>query len=145
MGMFRRMIARFSPLLLGRYHRRADGRCQTGELGERVAACYLEAMGCRVLWRNFRGPHGGEVDLVVRDGVTLVFAEVKTRSSLQFGSPAEAVTLGKRKLIERGAQNWLSGLAVEMPVIVRFDVVEVLLSEGERPEVNWIRGAFEGV
>ena len=71
-------------------------RQEVGKLGERLAASFLKKEGMKVLYRNFRAPKGGEVDLVCRDGDTLVFAEVKTRTSLRYGRPAEAVNKKNR-------------------------------------------------
>lgn len=113
----------------------------TGCLGERMAALFLEARGYRVLYRNFRGAHGGEVDLVCRHRRTLVFVEVKTRMSLWHGRPAEAVTPAKQHLIRRGAKEWLGRLrAGDVPA--RFDVVEVILRDGQLPDLNLIPSAF---
>jgi len=97
----------------------------------------------RVLYRNFRAPHGGEVDLVCRDKTcdALVFVEVKTRRSLDFGAPGEAVTREKQKLIARGALAWLDLLG-NPPIYFRFDIVEVLFV-GEMPRFNVIKDAFK--
>jgi putative endonuclease len=79
-----------------------------GREGERLAARWLGLHGgCNVLYRNFRADDGGEIDIVCRHGDTLVFAEVKTRTSDLYGRPAAAVTAEKRQLIIRGAREWL--------------------------------------
>jgi putative endonuclease len=70
-------------------------RAKTGELGEAIAARYVERAGMTLLARNYRGPHG-EIDLVARDGEELVFVEVRTRRSAEFGSPEESLTQRKR-------------------------------------------------
>jgi len=75
--------------------------------------------------RNWRC-RDGELDLVVRKARTLVFCEVKTRRSLSFGSPAEAVTAAKRARIRRLAARWLAERSVGVPGRIRFDVVAVL-------------------
>lgn len=93
-----------------------------------------------MLYRNFRAPRGGEVDLVCRDGDTLVFVEVKTRSTEFFGRPVEAVNLEKQRLITRGALAWLRMLD-NPEILFRFDVVEVVM-EGGKPNVTLIRNAF---
>lgn len=118
------------------------GKDAVGVEGERLAAIYLRAEGMKILWRNFRAPTGGEVDIVARDRKTLVFAEVKTRTSLAYGRPIEAVTMEKRYLITRGALEWLRMLDYA-PRSFRFDVVEVLLADGEAPKLNLVRAAFE--
>lgn len=112
-----------------------------GRRGEAVAATWLWTQGCRVLWRNYRGPDGGEVDIVCRHRDVLAFVEVKTRTGTAFGRPAQAVTPEKQALILRGASAWLRLLGgPDIPW--RCDVVEVLLIPGNKPQVNWIQGAF---
>ncbi|MEP6672771.1 MAG: YraN family protein [Chthoniobacter sp.] len=114
-----------------------------GREGERLAARYLRRHGYKVLYRNFRAPHGGEVDVVCRDKTcdTLVFVEVKTRRSLAFGTPGEAVTREKQKLIARGA---LAGLELlgNPEIIFRFDIVEILFEE-DTPSFHIIKDAFK--
>ena len=113
-----------------------------GRQGENLAAKYLKRSRFRVLYRNFRAPSGGEVDLVCRDLDTdeLVFAEVKTRQTREFGDPSEAVNREKQDLIARGAIAWLRML--DFPDIrYRFDVVEVIISSDHR-EVVIIKNAF---
>ena len=117
-------------------------RIRVGRYGESVAAVYLKGCGYRVLRRNHKAARGGEVDLVCREKDTLVFVEVKTRTSLKFGRPAEAVTPSKQKLVARGGLDWLR-LLNSPEVAARFDVVEVLLEDGSPPEVSLIRDAFE--
>jgi putative endonuclease len=100
-----------------------------GRAGEKLAARHLRSNGHKILFRNFRAPHGGEVDIVCRDKRhnELVFVEVKTRSSEDFGRPLDAVDRKKRRLILRGAMTWLGML--DMPdMVFRFDVVEVVMS-----------------
>ena len=114
---------------------------ELGQRGEELAARYLRCHGHRVLYRNFRAPQGGEVDLVCRDTRhgELVFVEVKTRSSEDFGRPAEAVNLKKQRLIIRGAMRWLQLLS--MPDITyRFDIVEVVI--GPPLEIRHWENAF---
>jgi putative endonuclease len=113
-----------------------------GREGERLAARWLGLHGeCSVLSRNFRAGDGGEVDIVCRHGDTLVFAEVKTRTSDLFGRPAAAVTAEKRELIVRGAREWLR-LLDKPQVPFRFDIIEVILTDGHPPDINWLQGAF---
>ncbi|MEM7143983.1 MAG: YraN family protein [Verrucomicrobiota bacterium] len=116
---------------------------EIGEEGEWVAAkfLYLRA-GYKVLRKNYRAPKGGEVDLVCRNGDVLAFVEVKTRTSEDFGRPIDAVDDKKRRLIAKGALHWLRQLN-HPNINFRFDVVEVLLVDGEKPRVNLVRGAFE--
>lgn len=110
-----------------------------GRVGEDLAARHLRRHGYKILRRNFSAPRGGEVDIVCRHGRELVFVEVKTRSTEEFGRPFDAVDRKKRRLIIRGAMKWLRML--EMPDITfRFDVVEVIT---DPPEVRILENAFQ--
>ena len=80
---------------------------EIGDLGEKLACEWLWRSGARVLYRNFRAPKGGEVDLVLRDGSILCFVEVKTRTKRGEGRPLDAVDEAKQALIERGGREWL--------------------------------------
>ncbi len=106
-----------------------------------MAARFLRRRGYKVLYRRFRGPRRGEVDLVCRHGDTLVFVEVKTRASVAFGFPAEAVNAPKQELITRGALAWLR-LLDNPEVLFRFDIVEVVLAAGTPARINVIQEAF---
>ena len=112
-----------------------------GRRGEALAARHLRRNGFKVLHRNFRAPRGGEVDLVCREGNELVFVEVKTRSTRDFGSPASAVNREKQKLIARGALAWLRMLD-NPDIIFRFDIVEVVIDESGT-SFNIVRAAFQ--
>ena len=95
----------------------------------------------KVLYNNFRAPQGGEVDIVAREDDLLLFTEVKTRTSTAFGRPLDAVNRAKRKLIRRGANEWLRLLGTrEIPW--RYDVIEVILLEGEKPRVNRVENVM---
>lgn len=107
-----------------------------------MAARFLQRRhGYQLLYRNYRARGGGEVDLVCRDGDTLVFVEVKTRASLRFGRPAEAVNAGKQALITRGALAWLRLLG-NPDIFFRFDIVEVLVEPRRAPRFTLLRNAF---
>ena len=81
------------------------------------------------------------MDIVAREGKLLLFTEVKTRRSGGIGRPLDAVDREKSRLIERGANEWLRLLGTrEIPW--RFDVIEVILSEGERPQVRRVENVF---
>ena len=114
-----------------------------GREGERLAQRYLRRLGFKILYRNFRAPHGGEVDLVCRDKTcdALVFVEVKTRRGLGYGAPGEAVTRDKQKLIARGALAWLR-LLDNPDILFRFDIVEIVFDESG-PKFNLIKDAFK--
>ena len=111
-----------------------------GAYGERVAVRYLIDQGMVLLDRNWRC-RGGELDAVLRDGDTVVFAEVKTRRSGRFGPPAEAVVPAKVRRLRRLAALWLAQSRVR-PREVRFDVVSVLPRSSGPATVEHLRGAF---
>src|SRR5699024_428110 len=100
----------------------------TGRRGERWAAQYLERSGMRVVDRNWRG-RAGELDIVAREGPVLVVAEVKTRTSLERGHPAEAVDDAKRRRLRTLARAWARQHRVRA-ARVRVDTVAVLLLGG---------------
>jgi putative endonuclease len=117
-----------------------------GRRGEALAARHLRRNGYKVLYRNYKTPHGGEVDLVCRDKARreLVFIEVKTRTRSDFGRPADAVTPDKQRLIARGAMAWLR-LLDNPDLIFRFDIVEVIVDPAapRKPEITIIENAFQ--
>lgn len=120
---------------------------RTGDRGENVAAAYLEERGYLVLDRNYRFERA-EVDLVCfepaerdEDGGELVFVEVKTRSGLGFGRPEEAVTPEKQRHIVRATQAYLYERRLEGSPL-RFDVVSVMLPQGQPPQVEHFKNAF---
>lgn len=113
-----------------------------GARGEKLAARFLRAHGYKILYRNFKDRHGGEIDIVCRDGDTLVFVEVKTRGGEAFGRPIEAVDRQKQLRVSKGGPAWLR-LLDNPDVTVRFDVVEVLWPDDGEPRCELIQNAFE--
>lgn len=110
-------------------------------MGERIARAWMRAHGAKILYKNFKAPRGGEVDIVARQGKVLLFTEVKTRRAGAAGRPLDAVDREKEKLIERGANEWLRLLGTrEIPW--RFDVIEVILTDGEKPHVHRVENVF---
>ena len=113
-----------------------------GRLGENQACRFLRKNGYKILYRNFEGRSGGEIDIICRDQEVLVFVEVKTRSTDYFGRPFDAVRRDQQRRISRGALAWLRML--DNPEIAfRFDVVEVILDDEENADVELIQNAFE--
>jgi len=112
-----------------------------GRFGEQLAVETLVADGLTIIERNWRCADG-ELDIVARESDTLVFVEVKTRSSVAFGDPAEAVQPPKAARVRRLAVRWL----VEHPdpywPQLRFDVVAVVRRGPDGPTVRHLRGAF---
>lgn len=111
---------------------------EIGRFGEDVAARYLQDQGMVVLDRNW-SCRFGEIDLVVRDGATLVVCEVKTRTTDRYGGPFEAVTDLKALRLRRLAGAWLSEHSVT-PDAVRIDVVSVVLPQRGAPQVDRVSG-----
>jgi putative endonuclease len=117
------------------------GPAAIGVMGEKIARAWLRANGAKILYKNFKAPGGGEVDIVAREGRQLLFTEVKTRRAGGVGRPLDAVDRDKQRLIERGANEWLRLLGTrEIPW--RFDVIEVILTDGERPRVHRVENIF---
>jgi putative transposase len=117
----------------------SDPRRQLGDHGEDLAAAALKKQGYKILERNYVTPLG-EIDLIARQGKTVVVVEVKTRKSFQFGSPQEAVSVTKQQRLRRLADYYLKDKRLAgMPV--RFDVVAVTLA-GDEPQVEIISDAF---
>ena len=110
-----------------------------GRHGEDIAARHLTSVGMVVLDRNWRC-EAGELDIVARDGDTLVVCEVKTRSGTAYGSPLEAVTDDKAARLRRLAARWLSEHRVR-PAGVRIDLVGVLRPGRGPAVVHHVRGA----
>lgn len=132
--------------MLGILYRLADAlRRRTysenhGRIGEDLAHRYLRSHGCTIVARNYRPlSRSGEIDIVAWQGNTLLFVEVKTRSSDEFGTPDRAVDAEKRQRIFRGARDYArhSGVPLEQS---RFDVVTVTL--GPKRRIEWLRDAF---
>jgi putative endonuclease len=116
----------------------ARQRSTLGAYGEALAARHLVGQGMVLLDRNWRC-RLGEVDLVLRDGPVLVICEVKTRSSLAFGSPLEGVTERKAARLRRLAGCWIADHQMH-PREVRIDAVGVLVPPSGPVEVDHVRG-----
>jgi putative endonuclease len=111
-----------------------------GAHGEELAAQYLRGAGMEIVEQNWRCRYG-ELDLIVRDAEITAFVEVKTRTGLGFGVPAEAVTFAKQQRIRRLALLWLNEQAGPW-LRIRFDVVSVLLPPKSAPVIEHLKAAF---
>lgn len=109
-----------------------------GKEAERWAAEYLQQQGLLLVTQNFRS-RLGEIDLVMRDGDTLVFVEVRQRRNADFGGAAASVDMKKQKKLIRAAQFYLARLHHMPPC--RFDVV--LMDDDKGLHAQWIRNAFD--
>ena len=112
-----------------------------GERGEEIACAYLKGQKFTIVERNFRCK-GGELDIIARDGKTLVFVEVKARRTLSFGPPQMAVTPFKQRQISKAALTWLARKK-RFGANARFDVVAILLPDHAVPVIDHIRNAFD--
>lgn len=111
---------------------------ELGRRGEQVAAQWFEARGFEVVGRNWRC-RSGEIDLIVRRDSTTVFAEVKTRTSVAFGHPFEAITTEKAARLRRLAAEWCR-VHGPVPGDVRIDAVAVVDAWSARPQVEHLTG-----
>ncbi len=120
---------------MGRYKK------NLGDFGEMAAEEYLVNCGCEILCRNFL-VRGGEIDIIAKDENTLVFVEVKTRSSQKFGHPSEAVDKKKIEHMCIAAEEYLRQNPTECEI--RFDVIEVIATmtdtDAAIEESNHIKG-----
>lgn len=109
-----------------------------GKEGEDIATNFLRKKGYKILDRNYKTPIG-EADIIAKDKDTIVFVEVKTRSSDTFGLPFEAVTYRKQEKLKKIAIFYLKQHQVEYPV--RFDIVSIFC-RNEKRQIEHIKGAF---
>ena len=140
-----RSIAALSNRWRSRFSRSKESspeHLRRGRRGEKLASRFLRSHGYKILYRNFKDRHGGEIDIVCRDGDTLVFVEVKTRGSEEFGRPMDAVGREKQLRVSKGGLAWLR-LLDNPDITFRFDVVEVLFPEDGAPQFELIQNAFE--
>jgi putative endonuclease len=112
---------------------------ELGELGEELAVRYLIKKKYRILARNWRD-RGGELDIVARDGGTLVFVEVKTRTSDTFALPVESVGYDKQRRLRRLADRYIARNNVA-DCEVRFDIISIV-TRGANPEIEHLENAF---
>lgn len=113
-----------------------------GKTGEDLACAELEKRGYAILARRYRR-RIGEIDIIARDGQTLVFVEVKARDSHAFGEAAEAVTPFKRRRITQLAADYMTSHRLsECPC--RFDVVAIHFDSGQ-PEIEVFQNAFDAL
>ena len=119
-----------------------DHQVVLGKSGENYACLELERLGYAILDRRYR-TRAGEIDVIAREGETLVFIEVKARRSGRFGPPAEAVGVQKRHKLMQMA-SWYIFAKHLSNERCRFDVVSVTFGAGERlPKIEVIKGAFD--
>jgi putative endonuclease len=120
------------------FQRTSWTRAEIGALGEQLAVEHLTATGLRVLARNWRCRYG-ELDVIATDARVVVFVEVKTRTSDQFGGVAQAVTPEKVRRLRRLAGLWLAAQDENWSA-VRIDVVGVRIGRRREPEITHLKG-----
>lgn len=113
---------------------------KTGEKGEAIAERHLKKKGYKILERNYRTKLG-EIDIIAKDKKTIVFVEVKTRRSWQFGNPKGAVTPAKQRKISMVALQYLKTID-RHNTRACFDVVAVTATR-DTPQIEIIKNAFE--
>lgn len=112
-----------------------------GNFGEKQAARYLKSKNYRILHQNYRCRYG-EIDIIAKDKKnTLVFIEVKTRSSERYGRGMESVTLQKQQKLKKTSLYFLQKSKIFFKGL-RFDVIDILVKQGESPEILHIKNAF---
>jgi putative endonuclease len=115
-------------------------RIALGKTGEDLACAELEKRGYAIIARRYRR-RGGEIDIVARDGPTIVFVEFKARDGHAFGEAAEAVTAFKRRRITQLARDYMTQQRL-FNCPCRFDVVSIHF-DGGRPEIEVFQNAFD--
>ena len=111
-----------------------------GQKAETIAVRQLEKAGYEIITRNYRN-RIGEIDIVARDGQTLVFVEVKARRTLRYGHPKHALTRAKRRKVSMVALEYLKSTG-QNSAKARFDVVAITAPSYE-PQVEIIKNAFD--
>ncbi len=117
-----------------------NSRQEFGKEGESIAVRHLLKNGYQILAQNYRTRYG-EIDIIAKEGNTLVFVEVKARRSDSFGNPKYAITFRKKHKMSMAALDYLKNTK-QSHVKARFDVV-VIRSGEENPDIEIIRNAFE--
>lgn len=112
-----------------------------GRYGEDLAATWLKKKGYTIIARNYRKPFG-EVDIIARNREYLVFVEVKTRRSRQFGTPAESVNFRKQQQISRVASEYIA-CTDNLERQCSFDIISVFLDDDRPPLIDHIVNAFD--
>lgn len=115
-------------------------RQKFGEKGEALAVRRLKKSGYQIIETNYRNPLG-EIDIIARESDTIVFVEVKSRRSIRFGNPKQAITARKQKKISMVALFYLKATG-QSAARARFDVVTVI-SNRDKPQIEIIKNAFE--
>lgn len=111
-----------------------------GRKGEKIALKYLKKSGFEIIESGFRALRG-EIDIIAKEKDTIVFVEVKTRTSYEFGTPLEAVDFKKQAQIKKIASIYISKKFQKF-IPCRFDVIGIIMNKKGEPEISHIRNAF---
>lgn len=113
---------------------------KTGSKGEDIACEFISSIGYEIVERNYQFGHS-EIDIIAKDGVTLVFIEVKYRMNLEFGPPELSITKGKQNQIRKTASAYLWENEIK-DQLSRIDVIAILQLGNQEPQINHIINAF---
>ena len=112
---------------------------ETGTLGEKIAAEYLEKHGCKIIEKNWRYSRFGEIDIIALDKETLIFVEVKTRRTTSFGHPFEAIDEKKYHQVHTIANAYMSQTNIKHKSC-RIDGIGIILTNP--PEITHLKNLF---
>lgn len=107
-----------------------------GKIGEKIARDYLQKKGYKILEMNYY-TQNGEIDIIAKENETIIFVEVKTRTSDKYGTPGEAINQIKKMHIEKSAAQYLFHKKL-FKTTIRFDAIEILIKEG-KCQINHIK------
>ncbi len=111
-----------------------------GQQTEQACCRYLQQQGLKLVEKNYR-TRGGEIDLVMRDGDTLVFVEVRYRNSRAYGGAVESVNYSKQQRIMKTAQHYCQQHNIDQPI--RIDIVGMHNGEADSYEFEWLQNALQ--
>lgn len=112
---------------------------EKGRIGEEMAVAFLREKGFSILSTNWHYHHL-ELDIIAKDGATLVFVEVKTRSTSYFGHPEDAVSPQKISRLLNAAEAYI--FEIDHQGDSRFDVISIITPYGKKPELEYFKDAF---
>jgi len=115
-------------------------KLKLGKKGEELAVKFLQKQGLKILARNYKTPQG-ELDIIAKNPKEIIFIEVKTRTSQEFGKPAEAVNYRKQEKLKLLAQEYLCTNKLENSNL-RFDVLAIVIRPQGKPKIEWLQGAI---
>lgn len=115
---------------------------RSGQAGESIALNYLQKKGLNLVTANYHC-RSGEIDLIMQSKQTIIFVEVRSRSSSGYADPAETITAFKQAKIIRTAKHYLMYNAHLNEFYCRFDVVTITGKAGMKYKIDWLKGAFD--